>query len=256
MPTEGMIGPSLPVGPPPKLAVELVPATTWWDNLRRIIPRTEWDRIKSQVFMAAGSRCEICGGRGKRWPLECHERWRYDDDAHVQHLDGLIALCPNCHHAKHLGFAKVKGWFDGTMYHLQRVNGWDHDTTVAHANAAFAVWAERSKHEWTVEASAVERQFGLRWSGVDQVPAGSSLRPQPSLPPDPAYIGAWTAIGVSLDLVLGPNTAKVQRVLATSPHTMAGLAAAVEAIALRPPPTGATGERWQAAIAAMRAACR
>ncbi len=244
--------PALPPGPPPRLAVELVPATTWFDNLRKRLPKSEWDRIRHQVYADAGNRCELCGGKGKKWPVECHERWRYDDDTHVQHLDGLIALCPSCHRVKHLGMAKRGGWLDGTMYHLQKVNGWDHDTTVARANAAFAIWAERSHHQWTVDASAVERQFGVRLSGEDQGPAVVAPAPQPSLPPDPAYESAWSAIGTALDLVLGPNAGKVQRVLATSPHTIAGLAAAVEAIALRPPPTGSSPERWQAAIAAMR----
>lgn len=244
----------LPPGPPPKLAPELVPEMSWGKSLYHGLAKTEWDRVRHQVFAAAGGQCEICGGRGKKWPLECHERWRYDDARHIQYLDGLIALCPNCHHVQHLGFAKVKGWFDGTMYHLQRVNGWDHDTTVAHANAAFAVWAERTQHEWTLDASAVESQFGLRLSGKDHEASVVAPAPRPSLPPDPAYESASSAIGTALDLVLGPNAGKVLRVLATSPHTQEGLVAAVEAITLRPPPTGSTEEQWKAAIAAMREA--
>jgi hypothetical protein len=84
----------------PRLSIELVPATSWFDNLRSLLPPAEWDALRKATSQAAGHRCEICGGRGPKWPVECHERWQYDDATHVQTLTGLIALCPECHRVK------------------------------------------------------------------------------------------------------------------------------------------------------------
>jgi len=45
--------------------------------------------------------CEICNGKGDKWPVECHETWSYNNNHLAQTLKGLISLRPNCHGAKH-----------------------------------------------------------------------------------------------------------------------------------------------------------
>jgi len=52
-------------------------------------PLAVGDRLRRQVPAEAGDRCDICGGRGRRWPVECHEVRDYDDQRKVQRLDGL-----------------------------------------------------------------------------------------------------------------------------------------------------------------------
>ena len=68
-----------------RLTVELVPSTCWYTNVRSHVPKAVWDRLRRQVAAEAGDRCEICGGRGRRWPVECHEvvalRRRSEDPA-------------------------------------------------------------------------------------------------------------------------------------------------------------------------------
>lgn len=90
------------------------------------------------VYQAAGYRCEICGGVGKRHPVEAHERYEYDEKSQppCQRLVGLIALCPPCHAVKHLYRTRAVSieQNDPTIYedalrHLAEVNGWD-DTKV------------------------------------------------------------------------------------------------------------------------------
>lgn len=54
---------------------------------------------------------EICGaakGREARRWLEVHERWVYDETAHVQTLKRLIRLCTDCHTVTHFGHAQVR----------------------------------------------------------------------------------------------------------------------------------------------------
>ena len=74
------------------LTVELVPRGQWGANLRSELPKKDWDRLRREQYKKAGYVCEICGGKGSRHPVECHEIWHYDEDTNTQRLDGLIAL--------------------------------------------------------------------------------------------------------------------------------------------------------------------
>ena len=136
-----------------KLLVELVPLSTWGWNLRSELTRAEWDRLRKATYERAENRCEVCGGRGRKHPVECHERWEYDDTNRVQKLVGLEALCPYCHEVRHIGRAISVGNGDRAMIHLDRVNGWPPEQTAEHVAQAFATWRERSKHAWTLDLS-------------------------------------------------------------------------------------------------------
>lgn len=137
-----------------RLTVELVPDTCWYTNVRSNVTRAEWEKCKRFVKKRSGERCEICGGRGSRYPVDCHEVWSYDNL--VQRLEGLIALCPRCHEVKHLGRAEATGNLERAVTHLQRVNGWDDDTTYEYVVAAFARWRYRSQFRWTLDISWLE----------------------------------------------------------------------------------------------------
>ena len=88
-----------------KLTIELVPQSSWGNNLRSEanLSKEQWDRLRKESYKKANYKCEICGDKGPKWPVECHEIWNYDDQTHTQTLKGLISLCPTCHKAKHLG---------------------------------------------------------------------------------------------------------------------------------------------------------
>ena len=135
----------------PKLTIELVPASCWYSNVRSNVSKKEWDAIRHKVYALAGHTCEVCGGRGKKWPVECHEVWHYNDEQHVQILRRMIALCPACHKVKHIGRASIYGDFDPALKHLEKVNGWDRSHAIKYVNEKFAVWSERSKYDWTLD---------------------------------------------------------------------------------------------------------
>ena len=67
-----------------KLTIELVPKTAWFSNLRSILARAAWDKLRKESYKNAAHKCEICGGYGKKHPVECHEIWEYDDKNHIQ----------------------------------------------------------------------------------------------------------------------------------------------------------------------------
>lgn len=139
----------------PKLTVELVPRTCWFSNVRERVARQEWDRIRSQTYENAGHRCEVCGGRGSKYPVECHEVWEYDEAVAVQRLVRMIALCPACHEVKHIGLAGIKGRGDVARAHLAAVNGWTTAIVSRYVDEAFAVWSARSGRAWSLDVSAL-----------------------------------------------------------------------------------------------------
>ena len=145
------------------LTVELVPKTAWFRNVRAVVSKEDWDKLKRIVSTRAGYACEICGGRGARWPVECHEVFAYDDASHVQRLARLVALCPACHEVKHMGFAGVRGKGRAALAHLAKVNGWSHADARLYVEACFEQWHRRSCHEWTLDLSYLE-QFGINVS--------------------------------------------------------------------------------------------
>ena len=139
----------------PRLTVELVPSTSWGSNLRSVLPPAEWARLSRQVRTEAGMRCEICGGRGKHHPVECHEVWEYDDENLIQRLVRLIALCPDCHAVKHIGRTTELGHGREARKHLGSVNGWAPSEVAEHLRGALAVHRVRSRHAWTLDLTSL-----------------------------------------------------------------------------------------------------
>lgn len=143
--------------PSKQLLIELVPSTSWGDNLRSRLPRETWDRLRKETYQRAGHVCEICGGtgldQGSEWPVECHEIWEYNDETQVQKLTGLIALCPICHKVKHASRTiSLERWGHIRVHqHLKTVNGWTDNEASQHIDEAFRIWGARSQKPWTLD---------------------------------------------------------------------------------------------------------
>lgn len=150
-----------------KLSVELVPATCWYTNVRSNVTRKEWEACKDYVKTRSGdgdktkASCEICGGRGSRYSVDCHEQWSYDDNRRVQTLVGLIALCPDCHSVKHIGRALRMGNLDRALRHLAKVNGWTYEHADRYVAVQLQVHALRSTHPWSLDITWLDRVLGI-----------------------------------------------------------------------------------------------
>jgi hypothetical protein len=142
-----------------ELFVDLIPTSAWFSNLRSELTPDEWVMVKTGTYRAAHYRCEKCGGRGPEHPVECHERWHFDERSGVQTLLSTIALCPDCHEATHFGFARVKGRGDEARETLMRVNGWSRSEADRHIRDAMEVWKRRSRIVWTLDASWLVELF-------------------------------------------------------------------------------------------------
>jgi hypothetical protein len=142
-----------------RLTTELVPRGSWYDNMRSVLPKTEWDKLRKSVYAEYDHRCGICGAEAR---LNCHEIWEYDDQQHIQTLRGFIALCDWCHHVKHLGLAGIladegKLDYEKVVQHFMIVNGCDRTAFEDYKHQVFAQWRARSQHKWTVNLG----QYGV-----------------------------------------------------------------------------------------------
>lgn len=110
---------------------------------------------------AAGEDREI-----HRW-LEANERWAYGDRAGVQRLRRLICLCSDCHEATHFGLAQLSGRAAEAFAHLRVVAGLTEDQALAHVDAAFTLWQQRSARAWALDLTV------LTGAGITLVPPPS-----------------------------------------------------------------------------------
>jgi len=137
-----------------KLTIELVPSTSWFNNLRNQMSRKDWDTLRMTTYSKYNHCCGICNDHPKM--LHCHELWDYNDKLHIQTLKGFIALCVMCHHVKHIGYAGIladKGElnFDDVVKHFMKINNCGRDTFYQYHDEIFNLWNERSKYNWKID---------------------------------------------------------------------------------------------------------
>lgn len=150
---------------PPFILPNLVPSNLWGINLRSLLPKDEWDRIRKQVYMLAGYRCRICGGQGPNWPVECEEQWEYLNISYscgIARLESLVSLCSSCHRIKHLGKANIDGLLESVIWHMTCINQWDEQYSRDIVRSAFQQWEVRSEMEWQFDFSKIEEQFNIK----------------------------------------------------------------------------------------------
>jgi hypothetical protein len=94
--------------------------------------------------------------------------WEYDDEAGVQRLSDIWALCPMCHAVQHLGHTSGTGRMPQALAHMARVNGWSLQDAQAMAEVAFEQWALRSRRTWGIDLSALA-SWGFDADVIDQL---------------------------------------------------------------------------------------
>jgi hypothetical protein len=143
-----------------KLTAELVPSTVWHKSLYRLLPRKVWNNIRESIIAKNGRKCQICNET--KGVMNLHELWNYDDNNHIQRLDGFILLCKMCHHIKHLGLAGIlanqgKLDYNKVINHFCDVNNCPNIVFEKHVNDSFAIWRERSLFEWKQDFGEYEK---------------------------------------------------------------------------------------------------
>ena len=136
---------------------DLIPSTTWFNNVRSCISSYSWDKLRHKIYERVDYKCECCGIDCKnnrlyeppefvtetinasssdfdgeiernKWNtirIEAHERWQYDFLNQVQKLVRIVALCHRCHTSTHMGLANLRGLHRLAYEHMKKVNNWD-----------------------------------------------------------------------------------------------------------------------------------
>lgn len=143
-----------------KLTSEIVPSTSWYNNVRSNVTEKEWDYLRKKCYESASNKCEICGDTGKNQgfnhDVECHEIWEYDDKKRTQTLTGLISLCPHCHKVKHPGLAKINGETNIVIKQLMKVNKINEKEVQDYLVDVFSLYYKRSHYKWKLDISYLD----------------------------------------------------------------------------------------------------
>lgn len=136
-----------------KLTIELVPANSWYKNLRNAISQTTWNIIRRKAYEQYNYRCGIY--KASRM-VHYHEKWEYDNKKHVQKLIGFIALCLLSHWVKHISLVGIRAQegklsFEQIIQRFIKINNCNRKAFEEHRDDAFKKWQERSKHVRKVE---------------------------------------------------------------------------------------------------------
>lgn len=144
-----------------KLTIELVPKSSWFNNVRSLVDGPTWDKFRNECYAKANYVCEICGETGKtqkfKHAVECHEKWEYDYKKKTQTLVGFIALCPHCHMVKHAGRTATVGLGqEFVIKRLMKINNQTLNEAKSYFLGSFDQWRIRSKEQWRIDMSYLE----------------------------------------------------------------------------------------------------
>lgn len=137
-----------------KILIELVPKTCFYTNVRSAVSTESWDIIRKDAYKRYNWKCSVCGCKGR---MEAHEIWHYNDQNLIQKLHDIVAVCNACHMLYHLGFASIKGKLEESIKRISKINSWDMATTNAFVNIVFEIHSQRSRKQWTVDLSWLNR---------------------------------------------------------------------------------------------------
>lgn len=144
-----------------KLTIDLIPRTSWYNNVRERVTTDQWDIIRKKCYKIAEYKCQICGdtglNQGFTHPVECHEVWVFDDKNDTQILKDFIALCPLCHKTKHYGLAKINNEEEKVLSHLMRINNIGIRTAKRYVETCFSIWKNRNKKNWIVDVNYINK---------------------------------------------------------------------------------------------------
>ncbi len=139
-----------------KLNFELVPDGCWYSNLRSILSKAEWDFLKAEAKEKANGKCMICGAKTSR--LEAHERWSYNEKTQTQKLEGVIAVCRDCHAVIHIGRTQLKGNEERAEKHYMKVNDCSYADYRKELGIANEIHQRRNKiSEWKLDLTYLKK---------------------------------------------------------------------------------------------------
>ena len=134
------------------LKVDLIPATSWYRNVRSAVSEADWERIRKFVCERSKFKCELCRKSCSRY-AHVHERFSYDFQTGVQKLERLLCICEDCHRTIHYGKAKIDHLEKEAKDHLKKVRGFTDQETEEHIHNSFEQWSQKNNIKWKIDLS-------------------------------------------------------------------------------------------------------
>ena len=128
---------------------ELIPASSWCNNLRNILTRQQWTNISKVVRNKTDGNCEICGRNVKT--LHAHETWEFDYITNMQKLIKIRAVCPMCHSTIHIGRSAILGKELPALKWYAKLNNISFEEAKSDENKALEIYEQRSKINWNID---------------------------------------------------------------------------------------------------------
>ena len=96
-----------------KLRENTIPNHSHGINLRHLLTKTTWDKLRQKIYKRDKNQCVICGDKSPT-KFHCHEEFIFDYENQIQRLGQLMTLCPHCHANKHIA-SKFKFFNSGKL---------------------------------------------------------------------------------------------------------------------------------------------
>jgi hypothetical protein len=174
---------AVPIGPG-MIYPDMLPENVWGSNLRGILSKADWDRLRIPVCETADNRCEVCGqpgydpDRGSPRRPDCHELWHFvvGRDSAIQRLARLIALCPDCHRVQHTGRASVRGELSKVVGQVRAVNSWNHSEVRLALHNAEERYRWRRRFSWDLDLTLLAGKIQVARYPSLVIPASERTR--------------------------------------------------------------------------------
>ena len=145
--------------PSKKLTIELIPQSSWNNNLRTLLGKEKWQILRKKVLETWGEKCAICGVNTKK--LDCHEVWEFNTKSSTQNLKDIIPLCKNCHAVKHIGLSELQSSkgernFKRLITHYMKVNKCTRYDFEKDKKEAYEMFEKRSKLSWKLALNNID----------------------------------------------------------------------------------------------------
>jgi hypothetical protein len=146
-----------------KPAIRMVPRPLWGMNLRRLLPKSRWSKIRQGLIAERGLKCQTCGKvETESNHIFAHEEWEYETTRSpaTARLSGLKLSCWHCHAVEHFGATvnMVHGSreltdraIEDTIEHFCRLNSVGPNEFHAHLAEAKAEWSRLNRLDWTID---------------------------------------------------------------------------------------------------------
>jgi hypothetical protein len=150
---------------------DLIPYTSWGSSLANLLTRESWNKLRRPLISAHNNVCELCGSRLNS--LDVHEVWSYtfpkatqkrkqetQTPFGIQTLEGLMAICNDCHRCFHLGRELSMGTLDETLQRLSALNNWATHEINHYYDTIAKRWELTSQINWHLDLGILNHPDG------------------------------------------------------------------------------------------------